>query len=435
MPFLTDLDSRAAIKGSRYPLGVQAVWTRLGRGVIGNLTTVSTSVRDFTVTMLGYYFAGIVAEETGAGEDSNVFLRWEQLAAYARGGGNGDWKFRGTERAKKNWNESDRIRLAADPEAMILSDQKTYGLWGLYSVPSRSSGLLEGNPARLTGEARSFVEKNYAPVIEDKLTTRGKGLGILLGDRSVVIRPKDKDRAMFDVVAKLLRNKFGAAERSFYVRHLIERDQPSATEGGQRVLANAMKTTLGFREWKLTPEGLKHLAKECRASAGETGDLVGGYLDRIRIAEQLFAPCVRLFAFLLTRDKQSLEEVAQSIRKQWRPRLTWVNPACIREFGSELADDAGDRSPALRWLEAANALAAGDYAGLIRNLLERNREVMLIRGGAGPWAEIRDQKLHVRFVAEETAALPTTAELPHYLSSKERLCPRAKEGSQRGRSS
>jgi len=43
---VTDLDSRAAVKGSRDPLGIQAIWTRLGRHVVGNLTTVSNSVRD-----------------------------------------------------------------------------------------------------------------------------------------------------------------------------------------------------------------------------------------------------------------------------------------------------------------------------------------------------------------------------------------------------
>src|SRR3989442_15950904 len=32
-PFLTDLDSRAAVKGSRDPLGIQQIWTRLGRHV------------------------------------------------------------------------------------------------------------------------------------------------------------------------------------------------------------------------------------------------------------------------------------------------------------------------------------------------------------------------------------------------------------------
>src|ERR1043166_6975840 len=76
IPFLTELDSRAAIKGSRDPLGVQPIGTRLGRHVVGNLTTVSNSVRDFTVTLLGYYFAERVAQETGFGDDLNVCPRW-----------------------------------------------------------------------------------------------------------------------------------------------------------------------------------------------------------------------------------------------------------------------------------------------------------------------------------------------------------------------
>ncbi len=82
-PFLTDLDSRAAVKGSRDPLGIQQIWTRLGRAVVGNLTTVSSSVRDFTTLLVGYYFTERLAEKLGSGSELNVFLKWEQLAAYA----------------------------------------------------------------------------------------------------------------------------------------------------------------------------------------------------------------------------------------------------------------------------------------------------------------------------------------------------------------
>jgi hypothetical protein len=81
VPFLTELDPQAAIKGSRDPLGIQPIWTRLGRRVVGNLTTVSTSVRDFTTTILGYYFAERIANEENGDSDLGVFLRWEQLAA------------------------------------------------------------------------------------------------------------------------------------------------------------------------------------------------------------------------------------------------------------------------------------------------------------------------------------------------------------------
>jgi hypothetical protein len=99
-PFLTDLDSRAQVKGSRDPLGAQSVWTRFGRHVVGNLTTVTNSVRDFTILLLGYYFAERVAAELAPGSELATFLKWEQLAAYARAYFNNDYAFRGTERVQ-----------------------------------------------------------------------------------------------------------------------------------------------------------------------------------------------------------------------------------------------------------------------------------------------------------------------------------------------
>ena len=416
-PFLTDLDSRAAIKGSRDPLGVQSIWTRMGRQVVGNLTTVSTSVRDFTVTMLGYYFAERVAEETGAGDDLNVFLRWEQQAAYARGGGNNDWSFRGTERAKKNWNESDRIRLGIDPDAFILGDQKTYGLWGLYSVPSRSSGLVEGSPTRLTADARDFVEEHYLPVLDGKARARGQGLVDILEKRSVELRPKDRDSALFGSVAKILRRKFGTAERSFYGRHLIEGGPTDSTQGGQRLLANVMKTTLAIEDWRLTPSNVQHLAKVCRDGVDDTSQEVAEFLDQIRNAELLLAPCVSLFAYFLSSDNQRLDDVASKVRKQWGPGLASVDTKALEAIEPKLTDASGDSDSARRWLVIAHALTGGDYAMAITHLIDQNREVMALRGGAAPWVDIRDGKLHVKFVAE-TGNLPTREELPsHWIHS------------------
>ena len=95
-PFLTDIDSRAQVKGSRDPLGLQAIWTRFGRHVVGNLTTVSTSVRDFTTLIMGYHFIECAAEVDLAVSPLEIFLKWEQLAGYARGAVNNDWSFRGT---------------------------------------------------------------------------------------------------------------------------------------------------------------------------------------------------------------------------------------------------------------------------------------------------------------------------------------------------
>jgi len=54
--FMTEIDSRAKVKGSRDPLAVIPVWSFFGRKVVGNLTTVTDSVRGFTILLLGYYF-------------------------------------------------------------------------------------------------------------------------------------------------------------------------------------------------------------------------------------------------------------------------------------------------------------------------------------------------------------------------------------------
>jgi hypothetical protein len=220
-PFLTEIDPQAAIKGSRDPLGVQPIWTRLGRRVVGNLTTVSVSVRDFTTTILGYYFAERVANEEVADGDLAVFLRWEQLSAYARGGINNDWEFRGTERAKKNFNAGGKLRLGTDSAALILSDQKTYGLWGLYSVASRSSSLLAGDPTRVTPIVRKFIEGEYLSTLSGKGRGDASAIVSVLARKSPELRPLDRDRPLFQAVGKALRRKLSSSERDFYRQHLV----------------------------------------------------------------------------------------------------------------------------------------------------------------------------------------------------------------------
>ena len=128
------------------PPVIQAIWTRFGRHVVGNLTTVSNSVRDFTTLLLGYWFAERIADERGPGSELATFLKWEQLAAYALAAVNSDFAFRGTERVRRNLSESPRVTLSDNPAHQILGNQKIYGLWGLYTVPARASALLDGDP-------------------------------------------------------------------------------------------------------------------------------------------------------------------------------------------------------------------------------------------------------------------------------------------------
>ena len=84
--FLTLEDPRAQIKGSRDPLGVQTLWSGFGRHVVFILTTVTNSLRSVTVLLLGRHLSSILADREEIGEEGalEVFLRWEQVAGYAR---------------------------------------------------------------------------------------------------------------------------------------------------------------------------------------------------------------------------------------------------------------------------------------------------------------------------------------------------------------
>ena len=83
-PFLTQSDSRAAVRGSRDPLGLVPIWSAYGRRVVGNLTTASTSLRGFTTLLLGYYCADRILEKETDQTPLSVFLRVEQLVSYCR---------------------------------------------------------------------------------------------------------------------------------------------------------------------------------------------------------------------------------------------------------------------------------------------------------------------------------------------------------------
>ena len=103
--FFTLEDDRARIKGSRDPLGLLPVWSPFGRTVVSNLTTVSNSVRGFTVLLLARYFGARIIESGKASEEDALpmFLRFEQIAAYVREHANGEGgAVRGIQRVRKN---------------------------------------------------------------------------------------------------------------------------------------------------------------------------------------------------------------------------------------------------------------------------------------------------------------------------------------------
>ena len=421
-PFLTQLDSRAAIKGSRDPLGVQAIWTRFGRHVVGNLTTVSNSVRDFTVLLLGYYFAERVADEGGTEGDLATFLKWEQLAAYAQAHVDQTRGFRGTERVFRNLGEGDRVSLGVDPASQILGNQKTYGLWGLYTMPAKSSGLLEGDPTRLTDRGRQLVEEAYLPQLRAGGTRAGRAIvERLTGERYLLdVRAKSRDLPVLESVAAALRS-IPPQAASVYRASLLwggdnDADVHRGTCGKQPLFAELLVPTLDVHEWRMTPESIAEVASAAN-ERGEVGSALGERLSRVRTCEQVLAPAVALFEHALARDGVAASDIAAQVQQQWgsMPRQT-IDIAATDAIEPELRAWSENHESGQRWVALARALHAGEYRDALDHVLAQNAAVMGARSGSAPWAAVEAStgKLRVSFRDENLAQLPEAAELPQY---------------------
>jgi len=216
VPFLTDIDSRAAVKGSRDPLGTQAIWTHLGRHVAGNLTTVTSSVRDFTTTILGFAFLPRLRDLGSNTSDLDAFLRWEQVAAYCRAHVNRDTGFRGTERVKARLSKGKRVYVSAASEHQILSNQKIYGLWGLYINASRDSGLIEVDPHRPSAASLAMLDSTVFPILGNAGFPDATAIVEFLNKQRAILDLDGRHSQMAGAIGKVLQRRLNAKERTFY---------------------------------------------------------------------------------------------------------------------------------------------------------------------------------------------------------------------------
>jgi hypothetical protein len=408
-PFLTDLDSRAAVKGSRDPLGQMAIWTRLGRHVVGNLTTVSSSYRDFTVLLLGFWFVEQAVDAGSTEGEVTLFLKWEQLAGYARAKNGEGRGFRGIERVQKNLSDGPRVTISGDRAHHILGNQKIYGIWGLYTVPSRTSGFIQGEPARLTPVARAFVEENYIRAFNRAGFRQGEAVCRILCASSCRIDHDGKDAKLLDVLGTLLRvNKPTAAERKFYDEHLVQGGPSDDTSGRQARLAVLLQRTLNDAGYRLSPDAVGRLASQAKNGRGP--ESLAYHLERIRCAETLLAPASALFLFLCSRHGDRPGDVVEAVRAAWGRRLEHLDMTGLEDLRAELSAAVGG-PVADEWLAAARALVGGDLDEAIERLISINSVVMKARGSAGAWIEVRNDLFHVNF-REDRSDLPARKDVP-----------------------
>ncbi|MFP2903662.1 hypothetical protein ACLESD_01020 [Pyxidicoccus sp. 3LFB2] len=411
MLFLTEIDSRAQVKGSRDPLGFVPVWSRFGRRVVGNLTTVSNSVRGFTTLLLGYYFAEQAQERFGkdVGSTLDLFLKFEQLAAYCRyhASSHQDGDFRGVERVGRTLEQGTSVEIGAEQDTQILSNQKVYGLWGLFSVPARNSGLLKQEELTLEDAAREHVEAVLLPALKKRgLKDPGVILDLLKRER-VTVYLDGRHAQLASALARTLGPKLGSEERRFYEQHLLLGGDDDATQGCQPHLAELLKGLPGDMGF-----GMGELLHVVNAAGKRGWDDLHSRLDAIHALEPLLVAATESFALLCSRDGEPFAEVAGELAEHWKGALRFLRVDKLESELSLIQDGYADEALARRLLEAARAFSGGDVPQALRLLIQQNADIMKSRHAAEPWVRIERSRLKVHF-ADEVGALPKKSELPH----------------------
>ena len=404
--FLTLEDPNAKTQGSRDPLGTQPMWQKFGRHVVTNLTMQTNSVRGFTILLLGRYLTERLIEEGRLGRKSAVdaFLRFEQLGAYVRHAahGVGGGGIRGIERVRSNLQKhGGRVRVGAHPDQCILLDQRVAGLWGLFSVSARVSGLLPDDPVGLKPEAKAFVERTclrrLQPIMEPLLR---------LVERGGVLDTRTPD-AVFDALKELLPESFTAEEQQFYGEYVrdgvhVEKTPPP---GRQRTLRELLVrcTELDVRTGRAD---VVRLCEEARSVDGELAE----DLDRIVRLEAVIAPAMALLDFMLVCHRRTLDDAARELAERWSASVPNIHPDRNRDLLPEIGCVAPETIP--ECLDRCQqALAGGDYQEALKALLAWHQHVMRARGGA-PWVQVgEDRRLEVRYRGAERS-LPSDEELP-----------------------
>ena len=409
--FITLEDPRAKVQGSRDPLGIQPIWSRFGREVVCNLTTVSRAVRGFSVTMLGRYFAERLIE-TGRAHDEDaipIFLRCEQASAYAR--------FVAREQREDEEEETDivlgitrvknfladyskNVHIANNPDGYILSDQRTYGLWGLYSVAARVSGLIADGPVGLTDESRRFIQDEYAP----KFRSREKDL-LKLFSKNGRLRV-EKSRQPFKAWMNLLGGGLSKGEVAFFGRLLRDAKNFNRNEHGEQSPADQSRSQrqsqlaqliIGLPDEELS--GRKYMVSLLDRARLDGFEDLGKRLEDIVRVEATLAPAEYLFDLLLSNNGRTVASIAKTIENLWGssvPNLETSFTDCLPQINKAVSKGQVDQL-----IRFDKALSMGDYKESINSLIDWNATVTQGRGSAA-WVRRTGNKLEVKYRGRET---------------------------------
>ncbi|MCJ8311746.1 MAG: hypothetical protein HRU38_08540 [Saccharospirillaceae bacterium] len=391
MAFLSLLDDRVKPKGSRDPLGFELIWSKLGRKIIGNLTTITSSSENFATALLGFSLANeivgndLIKDRSKAVKD--VFLRFEQIAAYMRKHKKSK-SVMGVNRVSKRLEDNGitEIQLGNSAGAQILSNQSSYGLWGLYSTAMRDTGLVAGEARILTDSGRILVN-----MIEAKI------------DKSSFIKLIEAKEISKANINKYADSIYCAINNDAVQKKLLE----ALLEGSSGEKENLQKELWGntlaliSTKNKSTDNNKRGSVAAFINQLASTDNLstqLQTALQNIQSVERLLVTMNNIFHFCRMNNGKTIESVALLIEQQGY------------NFDSLDENIEGVQIPHKTiTLQPIKQLKNKDIKGAIRSILALNKEIMKKRGGAA-WITEEKGVLDV-VVKSESASLLTDEKL------------------------
>ena len=251
---------------------------------------------------------------------------------------------------------------------------------------------------RLTHESQAFVIAEYDN--QKCLSPRDSEQIINFLCNEQWFEPAGKDLKLAQKLAALF-DTITPYERDFYKRHLIECVDSELQALLWRDMREVTRADGAFSMTDL-------LALIKHAQARGQSELARRLLQ-IQVAESVFAPAAYMFDFMLMRDGQTIEKIANQIRQAWGPKLRSVDSASFVHVLEKLQEET-DTTTRTRLTQLANSLAEGHYQNALELLVAQNLAVMKARGG-NAWVTLKGETISVGF-KENPGPLPTRVDLP-----------------------
>jgi len=284
----------------------------------------------------------------------------------------------GITRVTKRMRGDGELTLGFRKRSQILSDQASYGLWGLYSSAMRSTGLISGDRRVPTNEGVQLGELIANELGEENVQ---RLMGWMEKDQPV-------DRAMLnDDIAQA----YVAAVNNPKVKSRLLEQLGTAgkTTGAQaslwRYSQDVLKAAVGRDAGMELSEFVAALVEAC-----SNDEALKASLTDIQNIERLLVTANMLFRFLRTQDGKAIDKVTgtlqESIDELVQPRLE--QPV------------TGMNVPYRESLEQfRKTLVESDIRSALNVLIKLNEEVMQNRGGSS-WVELEGNIIRVRVPSE-----------------------------------